>query len=177
LSEPQLITGPWTVNFPPELSAPGQISLPQLQSLSVHSNPGVKHFSGTASYSKSFELSRQSEGKRYFLDLGKVTNLAEITVNGQKIEVLWKPPFIAEVTDALKPGTNTLQINVTNTWKNRLIGDSGLPADERTTWTWGRENWYSPDEKLEPAGLLGPVVLREAQSPNEIKINNSNDKK
>lgn len=166
LSRPQEITGPWTVTFPTGHNAPGQISLTQLQSLSEHSEPGVKYFSGTASYSGSFELSRQSEGKRQFLDLGKVVNLAEITVNGQNFGVLWKPPFIIDVTDALKPGQNTLRIDVTNTWKNRLIGDSGLRAGERTTWTWGRENWFSPDEILEPAGLLGPVILREAKSPN-----------
>lgn len=166
----QEITGTWTVTFPAGHNAPGQILLTQLQSLSEHSESGVKYFSGTASYSSSFELSRKSEGTRQFLDLGKVVNLAEITVNGQNFGVRWKPPFIIDVTDALKPGKNTLRIGVTNTWKNRLIGDSGLPADERTTWTWGRENWFSPNEILEPAGLLGPVLLREAQSPKSSKI-------
>ncbi len=169
LSEPKEIRGPWTVTFPTGSNAAGQISLAQLQSLSEHSDPGVKHFSGTSSYSTSFKYSQESKGKRLFLDLGEVTNLAEITVNGQNLGVLWKPPFIADITDALKPGTNTLRIDVTNTWKNRLIGDSGLPAGERTTWTWGRENWFSPDEPLEPSGLLGPVMLIEARSLHRIQ--------
>ena len=163
LSEPQRIAGPWKVTFPSGRNAPEQIVLPKLQSLSDHKNLGVKYFSGTATYSSSFELPGQSKGKRFFLDLGKVANLAAVVVNGQKCDVLWKPPFIVEVTDALKSGTNKVHIDVTNTWKNRLIGDAGLAAEERTTWVLGKESWFSDDEVLAPTGLLGPVVLREAK--------------
>jgi hypothetical protein len=169
LSDAQSITGSWTVTFPPGHNAPGQISLSQLQSLSEHNDSGVKHFSGTASYSNSFELSRKFKGERLFLDLGKVANLAEVILNGHTLAVLWKPPFIVEVTDVLKPGKNTLRVNVTNTWKNRLVGDTDLSVGERTTWTWGREKWFSPEETLEPTGLLGPVMLRKVQSPKSIK--------
>jgi hypothetical protein len=77
--------------------------------------------------------------------------------------VLWKPPFAVEVTDAVKEGANTLTIDVTNTWRNRLIGDAGLPADQRIAWTWHRETWFDPKTNLEPAGLLGPVMLRTAR--------------
>ena len=84
--------------------------------------------------------------------------------------MLWKPPFIVEVTDALKPGTNIMCINVTNTWKNRLAGDDDLSVGDRTTWTWGRKKWFSPEETLEPAGLLGPVMLKKAHSAKQIEL-------
>ncbi len=160
---PQVVNGPWTVTFPPKGGAPKRVELAELQSLSEHEDPGVKHFSGTATYTCTFALSKMQAGDRWFLDLGRVANLAEVTVNGRHLGVLWKPPFAVEVTDAVQPGTNTLSIDVTNTWRNRLIGDAGLPAEQRTTWTWHRETWFSPKTSLEPAGLIGPVILRTAR--------------
>ena len=69
---------------------------------------------------------------RVMLDLGDVKNFAEVTVNGKKFPVLWRPPFRVDVTDAVKPGIDTLdlEIKVTNLWPNRLIGDDRLFADD-----------------------------------------------
>jgi hypothetical protein len=100
---------------------------------------------------------------RFFLDLGRVADLAEVIVNGKHLGVLWKPPFAVEVTDAVEEGANTLTIDVTKTWRNRLIGDAGLPPEQRTTWTWHRETCFNTKTKLEPAGLLGPVMLTTAR--------------
>ena len=87
----------------------------------------MKHFSGTATYTTTFTLPTMQPKDRLFLDLGGVANLADVTVNGKNLGVLWKPPFAVEVTDAVQPGKNTLAIAVTNTWRNRLIGDAALP--------------------------------------------------
>ncbi len=164
LPGPLAINGPWTVTFPPGRGAPGQIELHGLRSLSKHNDTGVKHFSGTATYSCTFTLLKIQRGDRLFLDLGSVANLAEVTVNGQHLGVLWKPPFSVEVTSAVQAGKNTLTIAATNTWHNRLIGDADLPAEDRTTWTLFEEAGLSPDASLEPAGLMGPVLLQTARS-------------
>jgi hypothetical protein len=164
LPEPRAISGPWTVTFPPQRGAPKRIELPELHSLSEHKDPGVKHFSGTATYTCTFALPKMCPGDRLFLDLGRVANLAEVTVNGKHLGVLWKPPFAVEVTGAVQAGKNTLTIDATNTWRNRLIGDAGLPAEQRIAWTWHRETWFNPKVSLEPAGLLGPVMLRVART-------------
>ena len=50
-------------------------------------------------------------------------NLAQVLVNGKQIGIIWKTPFRVDVTDALKPGVNALEVKVTNLWVNRLIGD------------------------------------------------------
>ena len=163
LPEPRAVSGPWTVTFPPKRGAPKQMDLSELCSLSEHKDPGVKHFSGTATYTCTVALPKMPEGDRLFLDLGRVANLAEVTVNAKKLGVLWKPPFAVEVTRALQPGKNAITIKVTNTWRNRLIGDAGLSAGERTTWTWYRDTWFDPGASLEPAGLIGPVMLRTAR--------------
>jgi hypothetical protein len=98
-----------------------------------------------------------SSGKEIVLDLGVVKDFAEVLVNGKDLGVLWKPPFRIDVTGAVQPGKNTLEIKVTNLWPNRLIGDAGLPETERVTWV----NWnpYKPDSPLLDSGLLGPVKL------------------
>jgi hypothetical protein len=157
---PQAIDGPWSVTFPPERGAPEKIELAELRSLGEHEDAGVKHFSGTATYSCTFELKAKRDDERLFLDLGRVANLAGVTVNGKKLATLWKPPMIVEVTEALRPGKNTLTVAVTNTWRNRLIGDASLPAEKRIGWSLFRDKWFAPNTPLDPAGLLGPVNLR-----------------
>ncbi|MBN2029629.1 hypothetical protein JW824_05235, partial [bacterium] len=66
-----------------------------------------------------------------------------------------KLPFRVNVTDALKPGANTLEIKVTNLWVNRLIGDQ-QPGVSRT-YTYTTQQFYQADSPLLPSGLLGPV--------------------
>jgi len=159
----QTLTTPWAVTFPPDLGAPASAILEDLQCLTHHSDPGIRHFSGTATYTTTFEAPAQPAGHRHFLDLGKVANLAEVTLNGQSLGVLWKPPYLAEITDSLRPGTNTLIIAVTNTWRNRLLGDLTLPEDQRTTWLSHKSHrTLTPDAPLDPSGLLGPVEILSA---------------
>ena len=164
LPEPRAISGPWTVTFPPKRGAGKQIELGELRSLSEHKDADVKHFSGTATYSCAFTFPKMRRGDRSFLDLGRVANLAEVTVNGKNLGVLWKPPFVVEVTGVVKPGKNMLNIDVTNTWRNRLIGDAALPVKDRTTWLLFKDVYPSADASLESAGLMGPVLLKTARS-------------
>lgn len=166
LPGPRKISGDWIVSFTPERGAPEEINLPVLQSLSENRVNGVKYFSGTASYKSFFELSAVNEDDKVFLDLGSVANLAEVSINGKNMGVLWKPPFIIEVSDVIKPGRNELSIAVTNTWHNRIVGDSDLPEESRITWLLYNESRLGPEEDLEPAGLLGPVILRTARKIN-----------
>ena len=154
LPAPQTLSGPW------ELRLPGRtLTLPQLISWSDHSLEELKYFSGTAAYMKEFELPRDATNA-LFLDLGEVKEIAEVELNGTDFGVLWKPPFVVEVTAAIRPGRNHLVIRITNLWPNRLIGDQRLPPEKRRAWT----TWspYTKDSPLLPSGLLGPVVLRTA---------------
>jgi hypothetical protein len=153
------VDGSWDVSFQPDRGAPAKITLPVLSSWSDSSDPGVKYFSGTGTYTKTIDASADwfKPGAQLWLDLGDVKNLAEVTVNGKPLGILWRPPFRIDVTGALKQGTNTVEIKVVNLWVNRLIGDQQPDAAKKYTWT--ALPFYKASSRLLPSGLLGPVQI------------------
>ena len=135
IATPIELIGPWAVHFPAGRGAPSHIVLPQLISLHLHSDPGVKYFSGTSIYMKDFTLTKGSlpQGRKWFLDLGRVEVIATIKLNGKVFSNLWARPFRVDVTEVLREGINKLEIEVTNQWVNRLIGDEQLPDPDQFT--------------------------------------------
>jgi hypothetical protein len=136
------------------------VTFPTLDDWAQRSEPGIKFYSGTATYTTAFDLttSETSAGpQKTVLDLGGVQVMARVKVNGIDCGIAWNPPFRVDVTDAVKPGANTLEVAVANLWSNRLTGDQFLPESRRFTWTtW---NPYEKTSPLQPSGLLGPVKL------------------
>jgi hypothetical protein len=128
---PMDITGPWKVSFPKGRGAPEQVEINRLISLSEHSDPGVRYFSGTAVYHTQIEVPSEilSEGKKNILDLGNVQVIAEIFINGESQGIVWKDPYRVDISTSLKPGINEIEIRVANLWVNRLIGDQQYPDD------------------------------------------------
>ena len=159
LPAPMEITGPWTLDFPPKWGAPAQVTLDRLISWTESPDTGVKYFSGTATYHTSVTVPADllGNGRRVYLDLGEVKNLAELSINGKALGILWKAPFRLDVTDAVKSGSNQVEIKLTNLWPNRIIGDLQVPEDQRLTWT--SVSLYKKDSPLLPSGLFGPVQL------------------
>jgi hypothetical protein len=157
------IDGPWEVSFPPNLGAPPAIQLPQLASLTANANAGVKYFSGTATYTKTLDVPAAAlhAGATVLLDLGRVGDIAEVSVNGRALGLLWKAPYRIDVSTALQPGTNRLDIKVTNEWTNRIAGDRAAPADQKvlTGLPPGRGGGFGGPAPLPESGLLGPVTL------------------
>ncbi len=83
--------------------------------------------------------------------------LAEVKVNGKSCGIVWCPPFRVDITSAVKPGENKLEIEVVNFWPNRIIGDASLPPDQRLTQTNIRN--LKANTPLMESGLLGPVRI------------------
>ena len=127
------ISKAWTVSFPEGWDAPNHIMLESLTSWSTHPDSGVRYFSGTARYRHTLEMKQtHKKGMRYILDLGEVRNLARLYVNGKEAAHLWKRPFRCDITDYLNDGANVIEVDVTNLWVNRMIGDEQEPDD--TEW-------------------------------------------
>lgn len=155
--------GSWKVNFDPKWGGPESVVFNELESWTANYNNGIKYYSGTAVYHKMFDLSPELLlDKPTFLDIGTVKDvgIAKIILNGRDLGILWCPPYRVSVAGLLKEKDNALQVEVTNSWRNRLIGDRGKPDDKKFTQTnvTVQENW-----QLEPSGLLGPVRLLEGK--------------
>jgi len=195
LPNPVEIGGPWELEFPKGLGAPERVTLERLISWTDHPNPGVKYFSGTATYRRKFELPAPMLARDHalYLDLGRVCVIAQAKLNGRDLGILWKPPFSVDVTDLLHAGANNLVVSVVNLWPNRLIGDDQLASDCE----WVQEHWgqvlgrypqwllenkpspagritfttwkhWSKDDPLMESGLLGPVrIIARAKVPVE----------
>ena len=131
VAPPVPVSGPWEVHFTPGWGVPSVVSFEQLISWSDHSDPGVKYYSGTATYTKTLKVPGELlvTGNRLYLDLGDVQVMARVTLNGKDLGTLWKPPFRVDITNVAKVGDNELEIQVVNLWPNRMIGDEQLPED------------------------------------------------
>lgn len=152
------LEGPWKVSFQSGRGAPDSATLDKLASWSDNADPGVKYFSGTGTYTKSFDVpsSSLSKGTQLWIDLGDVKNLAEVSLNGKPLGIVWHAPYRVNVTSAVKPGSNELVVKVTNAWVNRLIGDEQPGA---TKITFADVKPYRANSPLLSSGLLGPVSV------------------
>jgi hypothetical protein len=159
------IQGPWTLSFPPNWGAPATVQMPDLISWTASSDPGAKYFSGTATYRTTIRASGSwfGPGQQVFLVLDKVRDIAEVSVNGKPVGLVWAPPYRLNVTDDLKRGAIELEIKVTNEWTNRIVGDRLAPPENRVLPPAGPAPrgggaFFGPREPAE-SGLLGSVKL------------------
>lgn len=157
-SNAQEIPGPWAVSFDPQWGGPASVEFAKLQSWTERPEEGIKYYSGTATYRKAFDLPPALRGAHAHLalDLGEVKYVAQVRLNGKDLGPLWTKPFRVEITDAVRPSGNVLEIDVANLWPNRIIGDAHLPPEQRYTHT---NVVYKPDTPLWESSLLGPVRL------------------
>lgn len=163
---PLPIHGPWLVRFVDPHPKPKTVRLDRLVSWRQLSDPDLRFYSGLATYSTMLELPALPPDARLLLDLGDVRDLATVRLNGRTVASLFMPPFAPDVTDHLRAGRNALDVDVANTWRNRLIGDYGKPESDRAAEVYPLlrkgQPWLpgGPGARLDPAGLLGPVRIR-----------------
>ena len=151
------VAGPWIVSFDPKLRGPVKpVVFNELTDWSRHSDSSVRYYSGTGKYTNTFAWEGRSNEK-VWLNVGKVSNIAEVIVNGINCGIVWTAPYKVDITKAIRKGNNNLTIEVTNTWANRIIGDHRLPEEKRITHT--NAPFRLEGKPLLEAGLLGPVVL------------------
>ncbi len=191
LNQTQELDGPWTVQFDPQWFYPtndlsgdqarGLMIFAKLEDWNQRAEPAVKYFSGSAVYRQAFNLAPEvrlqksdvvkdnsshlatptDPAPRLYLDLGTVKETARVRLNGKDLGAVWCPPWRVEITGAVQPGENTLEIGVVNLWPNRLMGDRKLPAAQRRTRTRMFMGGLNNDQL--PSGLLGPVTIQTVQ--------------
>ncbi|MBP5622176.1 MAG: hypothetical protein J6X44_09195 [Thermoguttaceae bacterium] len=172
------LKAPWTVRFDPQYGGPEQTTFDKLSYWNENDDPGIRYYSGTATYSTEFELTEEQTSKRLALSLGVVKDVARVRLNGVDLGVVWTDPWTVELQDAAKAGKNLLEIDVCNCWRNRLIGDAALEPEQRFTKTnvvllkeddpehkTPAYRGYLATDPLEPSGLIGPVVITVQEEP------------
>jgi hypothetical protein len=128
-----------------------------LKSWTLFSDSSVKYYSGTATYTNSFIVDDIIQKRSAFIFFDSICNIATIKINGIDCGTLWTAPYRLDITKALKKGENKIEISVTNTWHNRLIGDNLLPIEKRVTFT--TAPFRLKDKPLLPAGIIGQVKI------------------
>jgi len=152
------ITAPWTINFDPALGGPGRpVKIDMLEDWAKSTDERIKYYSGTAVYKNTFVLDEIPLKEKVYASLGDVKIMAEVKINGQWAGGVWTPPWQTDITNLVRPGENSIEVDVVNNWINRLISDSKLPQKNRKTWI--NVNQIKPEDPLQPSGLLGPVSV------------------
>jgi hypothetical protein len=149
---------PWTVNFDASKRGPEEaVDFEKLTDWSTSDDERIKHYSGTAFYNSTFNIGKLPENEKITIDLGTLTAMAKVTINGKYAGGVWTAPYRLDITDFVKAGENELKIEVVNTWVNRIIGDMKLPIEKRQTWA--PHLPYNAESPLQPSGLFGPVEI------------------
>jgi len=107
-------------------------------------------FMGTASYRAAFTL--PSDGALpHYLHLGKVCDIAEVSVNGRSAGLRWWGDPVFDISSLLKSGENVLEVKVTTQMCNYMRSLPDNPAAKRFT--------FRRNHEPVSAGLLGPVSI------------------
>ncbi len=162
--EPVALTGTWSVEFiegGPTL--PASYRTDKLASWTEAPDTAAQAFAGTARYSLEFTAPAET-AEPWLLDLGDVRESARVRLNGRDVGTLIALPFRIPLGNALQPGRNRLEVEVTNLAANR-IRDMDL---RKVDWKIMKDinivnvNYQKFDASqwpIEPSGLLGPVRL------------------
>ncbi len=148
----------WKVDFDSTHKGPKEtVEMENLKDWTTFSDELIKYYSGTAVYNNTFNIEKVSEDNDITINLGNLTSMGKVYVNGEYAGGVWTPPYQLNISSFVKEGENDLKIEIVNNWMNRIIGDLNLPEGERTTWCF--VNPYDANSKLQPSGLFGPVTV------------------
>jgi alpha-L-rhamnosidase len=157
--EDTLKTG-WQIQFDKKYGGlEEKVKIDSLKSWTQFSNPAIRYYSGNAIYYNTFQWKQHTAGSYATLEIDSLFNIATVKVNGIDCGTIWTYPYSVLIPgNTLKEGTNTIEIEVANTWHNRLIGDELLPKENRLTWA--TAPYRLNGKPLLPAGIAGTVRLR-----------------
>lgn len=168
------LNGEWKLSFPANWGAPAMSVFPELISWTEAEDKGIRYFSGTATYYKTFDFKKTNQDDKTYLDLGNLAEVAEVWLNDEPLGITWTKPYKFDISDLVKVGENTLKVEVANTWSNRLIGDAKTKEKYTSTnISKGNPNlllhhYIKPNNvevpwaelSLRESGLLGPVTIQ-----------------
>jgi hypothetical protein len=153
---------PFTVDFlNKDIGPKDSVVFNDLKDWSVSENEQIKYYSGSARYTTTFTIDEFAENEELYLNLGNLSVMAKVKLNGKELGGVWIAPYRLNISEVLKKGENKLEIEVVNLWRNQLIKDKQRAEEEKYTWLVIDD--IKPKSKLQPSGLLGPVVIESVE--------------
>jgi hypothetical protein len=152
-----MLSKDWAVSFDEKYGGPSYITgFRELKSWTDIPDTAIKYYSGEAVYENNFYLSDYDSLNIATLVFENIFNVAGIKINGVDCGTLWTKPFVLDITKALKQGQNHIEVTISNTWRNRLVGDE-LNPEKRKTWL--NSPYPLKNKPLLPAGIVGDVKI------------------
>jgi hypothetical protein len=156
-TEALVLYGKWSVRFEQGRGGPSApIEMDDLKSWTESPDPAVRYFSGAATYTATVEAPSTLNRDDLLLQFDQIHEIARVRINGVDAGTVWAAPYRIQVGKLLHPGTNKLEIEVTNLWPNRLIGDAQSGVTDPITKT--NITAYKADSPLLPSGLIGAIT-------------------
>jgi hypothetical protein len=140
---------------------PEPIEINSLTSFTKSENPKIKYFAGNANYTITFKVEgdKIQNADSILLDLGHFESIAEVKLNGNLLERLWKPGKLISVKGTLQQ-ENILEVSVANIYRNRFIGDFIEYGKIQNLWTSSPVgDFLNKNKSLQPSGLTGPLRI------------------
>lgn len=130
---------PWRVKFNEKMGGPKEkIEMKRLMDWTSHTDRRIKYYSGTANYY--YELEKEEVDdleQQYYLKLKLLNGTAHVKINNRDVGTLWCSPWEIDLTSAIKTTEEKkimLEVEVTNSLINRMIGDLNFKEKERITY-------------------------------------------
>ena len=150
----------WDISFNPDMGGPKTFRLEKLISWSDIVEKGIKYYSGTATYTRKFEIKEEvlSKGTEAYASFGDIQETAHVFINGKDCGIVWTPPYKVLITPFLKAGTNKITVQVINTWNNRIVGDL-INYDGKAYTKTNIKNKFRKESPLLKSGLMGKAEI------------------
>ncbi len=112
--------------------------------------PGLAERAKSLTYSADLDIA--TKNGRYSLDFEMIHGIAHLTVNGMDIGLVGSPPFRADISEALQPGKNSIQLELIPAMRNALIKRA---EDGDTRY----RQFLEFTGQYQAAGIVGQVTL------------------
>ena len=170
VTKAQELAGNWKVSFTEGGEIlPKAVEIKSLNSWTNFEGDDYKNFSGIATYSHNFKLAKVSKSG-YWLDLGKVSESAKVSVNGKELGTLIGPSYQIFVPANILKSQNVLTIEVANSMANRVIALEkkgviwqkfyNINVSARLKQNLGKDGYFTTQNwNPKDSGILGKVTL------------------
>lgn len=163
---PVVLAEGWTLTFPESAPAVADtFAIGKPVDWTTLDDPRLQVNAATGRYAVEFTLPEGVNPSDWELSLGNLRESARVRVNGKEAGTVWSVPYVINIGHLLKPGVNTMEIDVTNLQANRIrdYEKRGVEwrkfKDANINSVTGARQFSFGDWPVTPSGLTTEVTL------------------